>query len=239
MDGTRREGDGGSVGVSAGSGGPGRAEPVQRLSASEVVEAREFLWLDDHRRGLSLRSIARREGLSLRRIQHGVARARERERSTASVASPMRDRFLDDESRARRGFWETGSDDPRRPPRLVPLFPIGPFTPQSTCPHRGPIRPGSVLCCMVCSRSGVDDHPALKRDPRTDPRPEPKAPPSTKGTPVETRRQRRQRLFQERRAAAEGARHAAREPGQSRILQGSDPGRKAPSGMSRNRDDGR
>ena len=28
---------------------------------------------------------------------------------------------------------------------------------------------------MVCSQSGVDDHPALKRDPHTDPRPERKA----------------------------------------------------------------
>jgi hypothetical protein len=49
---------------------------------------------------------------------------------------------------------------------------------------------------MVCSRSGMDDHPALKRDPRNDPRPEVKAAKLT--LPVvgrETRKERRKRLF--------------------------------------------
>jgi hypothetical protein len=87
-------------------------------------------------------------------------------------------------------------------PQLVPLFPIGPFTPHSTCPHHEPIQQGSPLCCMICHRSGKDAHPVLLRDPRTDPAPEPKPGPAaipvgrTKlGTPHETRKQRRQRMF--------------------------------------------
>ncbi len=56
---------------------------------------------------------------------------------------------------------------------------------------------------MVCSQSGVDDHPALKRDPRTDPRPERKAAALVRVAGVrETRKQRRDRL------------NAARQPGQ-------------------------
>lgn len=47
-------------------------------------------------------------------------------------------------------------------PRLVPLFPIGSYTPHSKCAHSGPIERGSVFCCMVCHTSGQDDHPALK-----------------------------------------------------------------------------
>jgi hypothetical protein len=41
--------------------------------------------------------------------------------------------------------------------RLVPLFPIGPFTPTSHCPHHGPLRKGSEFCCMVCSQSAIGD----------------------------------------------------------------------------------
>lgn len=55
---------------------------------------------------------------------------------------------------------------------LVPLFPIGGFSPGSTCPHHGPLPEGSALTCMVCHRSGMDQHPAYRRDRRFDPRPE-------------------------------------------------------------------
>ena len=41
-------------------------------------------------------------------------------------------------------------------PGLLPLFPIGALTPRSECPHRGPITPGTSLCCMVCHASGFD-----------------------------------------------------------------------------------
>jgi hypothetical protein len=182
-----------------GSGGQESLAP----GATEAlwVEAREYIWLDDFRNGTSTKAIALREGVTARRIRLGVLRARDRER-----ASYLRDsrngEFLRKRDRGRSpvswgsaarsaGRWES-----RYPPRLVPFFPIGPFTPQSRCSHRGPIRPGSRFCCMVCSRSGVDDHQALKRDPRTDPRPEPKvAPPASPAPGRETRKERRRRLF--------------------------------------------
>jgi len=54
---------------------------------------------------------------------------------------------------------------------------------------------------MVCSQSGVDDHPALKRDPSTDPRPERKAAALVRVAGVrETRKQRRDRLNTARQA---------------------------------------
>ncbi len=66
------------------------------------------------------------------------------------------------------------------------------------------MRAGSLFCCMVCSQSGVDDHPALKLDPSTNPRPERKASQIRVTASVrETRKQRRQRLS------------AARQPGLS------------------------
>jgi hypothetical protein len=50
---------------------------------------------------------------------------------------------------------------------------------------------------MVCSKSGIDDHPALRRNPKIEPRPEPKAvPQQAKAAPrPETRKERRRRLF--------------------------------------------
>ncbi len=89
-----------------------------------------------------------------------------------------------------------------RPPRLVPLFPVGSYTPQSKCPHHGPIERGSVFCCMVCHASGQDDHPALQHTYSVEPRSEVKCEdifPSSKYSNQkvfpETRKQRRQRLF--------------------------------------------
>jgi hypothetical protein len=170
------------------------------LTSAEIIEAREYIWLDDVRRGMSSQAIASREGLSRRRIQIGVARARARQKSSHFMDSRKRDTLQNRDGGAQTTVGSASRADDRGesryPPRLVPLFPIGPFTPQSTSPHRGPIRPGSVFCCMVCSRSGMDGHPALKRDPHTDPRPEPKTVPPTKpAIGRETRKQRRKRLF--------------------------------------------
>ncbi len=157
--------------------------------------ARELSWLDDVRRGYTIEEIARREGLGRRRIQLGVSRAREQ-------GSVSRCREHDSGHGEREPFGQdsekSGSmreDYSVHAPRLVPLFPVGAFTPQSTCPHHGPIRAGSSFCCMVCSRSGVDDHPALKRDSRTEPGPDRKVDPVVNDAGErETRRQRRQRL---------------------------------------------
>ena len=156
--------------------------PRSRAELSLAVQAREAFWLQQVREGKATKEIAGREGLSRRRVQQGISRATLRERESRlgkSRAQDVTHRMLQELSREASPKTGKGAavrsplDDPRYPPRLVPLFPIGPLTPQSTCPHHGPMRPGSVFCCMVCSQSGMDDHPALKRDPSTDPPPSP------------------------------------------------------------------
>ncbi len=117
------------------------------------IAAKEYVWLWDRRHGSSLAAIAAREGVSIGRVRFGLARARAQEKGAVTTRAI-------------------------RPPRLVPLFPIGAYTPQSTCAHRRPIEPGSSLCCMVCHTSGMDRHPALRRDPRSEPAPEPKPKPA-------------------------------------------------------------
>jgi hypothetical protein len=136
------------------------------------VLASEYVWLWDVRHGISTKEIAIREGVSVRRVRFGVGRARAQERGRPSEAASQ-------------------------PPRLIPLFPIGSYVPQSVCGHRQPIEPGSLFYCVVCHSSGIDGHPALNRDPLTDPAPEPKPAPALapKKTGRETRKQRRQREF--------------------------------------------
>jgi hypothetical protein len=136
------------------------------------IAAKEYVWLWDRRHGSSLEAIAAREGVSIGRVRFGLARARAQEKDTVTTRVP-------------------------RPPRLVPLFPIGAYTPRSTCAHRRPIETGSSLCCMVCHTSGMDRHPALRRDARSDPAPEPKPKPVPESAipSRETRKVRRQRLF--------------------------------------------
>jgi hypothetical protein len=143
---------------------------LSRTTMSLQIMAREYIWLWDHRHGISTKAIAMREGVTVQRVEFGLDRAQAQEKSCANSTAI-------------------------RPPRLVPLFPIGSYTPLSACGHNRPIVPGSVLCCMVCHRSGVDDHPALERDPLTEPAPEPKPAPAPKKTTRETRKQRRQRVF--------------------------------------------
>jgi hypothetical protein len=136
------------------------------------IAAMEYVWLWDRRHGSSIEAIAAREDVSIGRVRFGLARARAQESGTVTTRAV-------------------------RPPRLVPLFPIGPYTPQSTCAHLRPIDSGSSLCCMVCHKSGMDRHPALRRDPRNEPAPEPKPKPAPVLAPsrCETRKERRQRLF--------------------------------------------
>jgi hypothetical protein len=172
-----------------------QAHPRTKVKAFSSAHARELVWLDDIRRGYSIKEIARREGLGCRRIQHGVSRARKRANLSRIRESHSSNGLGEPTGNVTASAGRAVRDDPNRPPRLVPLFPIGAFSPQSACPHHGPIRAGSVFCCMVCSRSGVDDHPALKRDPRTDPRPERTVTTFVRVAGVrETRKQRRQRL---------------------------------------------
>ncbi|AMV41061.1 hypothetical protein [Planctomyces sp. SH-PL62] len=58
-------------------------------------------------------------------------------------------------------------------PKLTPLFPVGPLTPTSECPHKGPIPAGSPFVCMVCHQSGFDAHPKVHFDPAADMPPDP------------------------------------------------------------------
>jgi hypothetical protein len=137
---------------------------------SLATMANEYVWLWDVRHGLSPIEIATRDGVSVSRVRFGMSRAQALERNCSS-------------------------DGAIRIPPLVPLFPLGHFTPQSACRHRGPIEPGSAFCCVVCHCSGIDDHPGLQRDPLTDPTPEPKPAPARKKAACETRKERRQRAF--------------------------------------------
>jgi hypothetical protein len=197
------------------AGGLARPAPGQGKPRSGAVEARDALWLYELNQGSSIAQIARRSHLSCRQVQLGVARARKREQERMQSLQ-IRDSRERESVHGRKEIFSTGAhrgvpawDDPRRLPRLVPLFPIGPFTPQAACGHHGPIRPGSVFCCMVCSQSGQDGHPALKRNPRTDPRPEPKAAAPRKPGARESRKQRRGRLYAARESSPPGKPHSA------------------------------
>lgn len=55
--------------------------------------------------------------------------------------------------------------------RLIPLFPITSFTPQSKCPHKRPLSPDSDFVCMVCYQAGKDGTPALPRNVKPPPDP--------------------------------------------------------------------
>lgn len=112
---------------------------------------RRIEWLDstilDMRRAkLRPPEIALALHLSVSRVYLGITRQRERERLAANY----------------------------KPPKLTPFYPITPLVPASCCPHRAPIRRGSVLYCEICGKTGIDHHPALQRDAATDPKPEPK-----------------------------------------------------------------
>ena len=149
-----------------------RPKPRNTLTGMTAlaVIGREHMWLWDFRQGMSTNAIASRESVSIRRVRIGIARASARERRCPKNTK-------------------------NRLPWLVPLFPIGPYTPRSICGHRKPIVSGSVLCCMICHRSGWDEHPAMQCNPETDPAPEPRLPSLAHHASPETRRERRQRLF--------------------------------------------
>jgi hypothetical protein len=141
-------------------------------------EARDYRWLFEFClrdfNTSSVETLAAREGVSEIDIRSGIIRA------LASEHDPEMPRVV-----------------LRRPPDLVPLFPVGPFVPSSPCPHRRAFPSGSLLCCMVCHKSSQDHHPALQRDPRTDPAPEPRpTPPPDAKRSRQTRKARRRELSQ-------------------------------------------
>src|SRR5262249_33833484 len=102
-----------------------KSTPRTSRTLTLKVCAKEYMWLWETRRGVGTMVIARREGVSIRRVWFGLARARANEKIEFS----------------RNTVW---------PPNLIPLFPVGPYTPLSACGHRQKIPTGSLLCCMVC-----------------------------------------------------------------------------------------
>jgi hypothetical protein len=139
--------------------------------------SKEYAWLwDVEHNGITVAEVGKREGLSPRRIRQGLARVR-------GISSDVGD---------------TTAVEKLRPPHLNPISPIQSYTPQSACPHPVRFRVGSSDYCIVCSRSSHDGHPALIREWLTDPKPEPPppAPPIDVAPPhIETRKERRFRLF--------------------------------------------
>lgn len=128
------------------SAGPGAEAPPtapetarnRRALATLRKAARELIWLYERRQGDTVARIAGRAGVSAERVEAGLRRAQAREPVLAAVRDLA------------------GLAEALGMPRVLPIFPVGPFTPGSRCPHRGPIPPGSSLCCMVCHASGMD-----------------------------------------------------------------------------------
>ena len=115
------------------------------MTATEPTR-RDLAYLKLVRAGTPVPQVAKKFRVTAKTVYNGLERARLAEKPTL-LAIP-------------------------RPPRLELLSPITPLVPQSECPHRGPMKRGSVFVCAVCHASGMDHHPALRRDPRTDPKPE-------------------------------------------------------------------
>jgi hypothetical protein len=157
-------------------------------------------------KGLELTQIAKRLGCTLRWVKAAIDQASDAAAADAAErAAEIQERRMakfveeDRKGQAHQQLLQARlrrEVEYARSIRLELWFPPNgiPFTPESECPHRGPIREGSWMCCAVCHRTGIDDHPAFRRDPATEPRPElkPIGPPAHE----ETRREKRERLYQ-------------------------------------------
>jgi hypothetical protein len=131
-------------------------------------ESRAFLWINRQDNGWTTKKIARYAGVTIRTVQMEIAWVR-----------------------AQIKAWEA-KQKAIRIPRLRLFFPVAGLVPNSAC-HCTPTNhiPGSKLCCAVCHRSGIDDHPGLQREPILEPHPEPVyRPPATNATKL-TRKKRR------------------------------------------------
>lgn len=158
--------------------------------------ARDYVWLLDFRRGIACQKMAAEAGLTVGDVREGIERAQKLEAQCSG------DSWLAD-LQSSRGAGPAF--------RLIPMFPIGEFTPQSTCPHGGPLQRGSTICCMVCHASGMDGHPSLRHDPATDPRPESGSEteialtPAADASPLSTNARRRETRLERRRRMYEAA----------------------------------
>lgn len=153
------------------------ARPKTRLHGWALI-ARDYEWLRAFEAGATAAEIARKWRVNARTVEKRLAAAREAEANARYEADA----------------------EPPWVGWIVPLFPIGAFTPQSTCAHKGEIKRGSYFYCPCegCHKSGMDHRAALRRDPRTDPKPEPRPSAGPAKPPSATTRR-------ERRAARRGA----------------------------------
>ena len=113
----------------------------------DTGSARGAAWLARWKAGETIRGIAAGDRCSVSAVERGIA--------AALAALPPPGPLKRDE--AGRVLF----------PQLVPSFGAG-CKPKPTCKDihpRGDIPRGSVLCCMSCHRSGVDDLPALQLGP--------------------------------------------------------------------------
>ena len=190
-----------------------RPRPRTRSETSSSIHARELVWLDEIRRGYSIKEIARRDRLGCRRTQHGVFRARER-----GNQSRIREPRFSNDLHGRNGKITAVREE------WCGTIPIArrdwfrSFQSERSLPDRhagitGRSGPAPTSADGLPSQSGVDDHPALKRDPRTDPRPERKAAALVRVAGVrETRKQRRHRLNAARQAGQSMAAGSTKDP---------------------------
>lgn len=118
-----------AAGVAAGDAdrrGPAAGYPLRQA-------ARDYCWLLDYHRGLTIGDIARACGVRRRAVTEGIARAL----------------ALEGE-----GSEGGGGDAAAPPPHVVPLFPVPPFTPDSRCPHLGPVK--RPFICMICHGADIN-----------------------------------------------------------------------------------
>lgn len=127
----------------------------------QARQDREYLRL--RRSGVHCTTIARKYKVNLATVYRGIERARLQEKPV-------------------------GTEHLRRP-RLEPLAPLTPLTPLSACPHRGPLRKGSVFVCLVCHQSGMD-HLKYFRPHPDDPKPD-KKPAAKRKVKPKTRKEKR------------------------------------------------
>jgi hypothetical protein len=91
-----------------------RSGPRCERALTLEVAAREYTWLYDHRHGIGYEEIAARENVSVDRVKFGVKRSR------AQESKLSKDDLMEELKPGRVG--DVGF-------RLIPLFPIVPFTP--------------------------------------------------------------------------------------------------------------
>ena len=154
----------------------GKSRPVRHEPSLET-SIRDYVWLRDSQGKMSEKEPAVRERNRTQWISPAL-------NQTRAVLT----------SRSFQFSW--------RPPQLIPLFPVGNYTPSSPCAHRSRIERGSFFCCMICHASGQDDHPALQNNWPVELNSEVNwdatfrsSKYSKQKISLETRKQRRQRLF--------------------------------------------